>query len=156
MNGCSKDAVSACDQFPKDMWLTTIGGANHSPELTWTPGPASTLSYALVLHDDSNDYTHWAVWNIPASVSALPGSLANGPSPNGLTGVQQVSFFDQGKGYAGPGAHSHVYQFKLYALKVASISPTLPGSNPQAAVRNLLESSADVLATTDLRGATAP
>jgi len=156
MSGCSKDNVSACDQFPNDLLLTTIGGGNHSPELDWTSGPVGTLSYALVLHDDSNDYTHWAVWNIPANTHELPASLASGSNPNGLTGVKQVSFFEQGTGYAGPGAHAHVYQFKLYALKVSLISPALPGTNPQTAVRALLESSTDVLASTDLRGASAP
>ena len=154
MASCSKDNVPACDQFPNDMLLTTIGGSNHSPELDWTPGPAGTLSYAIVLHDDSNNFTHWAVWNIPASASKLPASLANGADPNGLIGVKQVGF--NGSGYAGPGAHSHVYQFKLYALKVATISPTLPTQNPQTAVRTALEGNTDVLATTDLRGATAP
>jgi Raf kinase inhibitor-like YbhB/YbcL family protein len=157
MAGCSKDNVAACAVYPMDNWLTTIGGANHSPELDFGLGPAGTLSFAIALHDESNNYTHWVIWNIPANAQKLPASLPSGSDPAGLTGVKQVSFWMNGDGYAGPGAHSHVYQFKVYALKVASFSPgNLPSQNPQETVRAALEADSDVIATAELLGATSP
>ena len=83
----------------------------------------------------------------------LPTALPAGPSPGGLTGVKQAGFSGNKDQYSGPGAHKHVYQFRAYALKVATISPTLPSIDPQKAVRTLLEGSADVLAKADLTAA---
>ncbi len=155
--GCGPNAVASCDQFAQEFLLTTqTGGQNHSPELDWTAGPAGTLSYAIVLFDESNMYPHWAIWNIPATTFKLPASLPAGSNPAGITGAKQVSFNGSKDAYAGPGAPSHVYQFKLYALKVATISPTLPNTDPQKAVRTLLEGSADVLAKVELVGASPP
>ena len=152
-DGCSKDNLTACDTYANDFLLPTIGGLNHSPELDWTPGPAGTMSYAIVLFDQSNGYAHWAIWNIPATASKLPASLPAGPDPAGLTGVKQVSFYMNKNAYAGPGAKSHAYQFKLYALKVATFSPNTSGE-AQISVRNSLESSTDVIAKVDILAAT--
>jgi phosphatidylethanolamine-binding protein (PEBP) family uncharacterized protein len=154
---CSKDKISACDTFLSQFFLPTFrNGGNHSPELDWSAGPQATLSYALLLHDDSNNFTHWAIWNIPASARQLPASLANGVSPAGLTGAKQLGFYGTKDGYSGPGAAAHVYEFKLYALKVASIAPATTGTNPQNAIWTTLEASSDVLASVVLRGATPP
>jgi Raf kinase inhibitor-like YbhB/YbcL family protein len=153
--GCGPTNVGACDKIPKLNWGTMIGGPdpNQSPELDWTAGPSGTLSYAIVLYDLSNSYTHWAVWNIPATTNKLPASLPAGSNPAGITGAKQASFSPNKDAYAGPGALQHVYQLTVYALKVATISPTLPGNNPQDAVRNLLEGSADVLKKVSLAAA---
>ena len=74
-----------------------------SPKLTWTKGPKGTKSYAIVLHDisltDPNLAYHWAAWNIPHEVRALPEGIAglnpsdptaSNPTPEGLKGGQQV------------------------------------------------------------------
>jgi len=120
------------------------------PRARMLPGPSGTLSYAIVLFDVSAPFTHWAVWNIPATTNALPASLPAGSNPAGITGAKQVSFNANHDAYAGPGAVGHVYQFTVYALKVATISPN---SNTQDAVRSLLEGSADVLKKVSLAGA---
>lgn len=74
-----------------------------SPRLTWSKGPKGTKSYAIVLHDislsDPNLAYHWAAWNIPHEVRALPEGIpglnpndpsASNPNPDGLKGGQQV------------------------------------------------------------------
>ncbi|HEY3666751.1 MAG TPA: hypothetical protein VGL19_12150 [Polyangiaceae bacterium] len=154
---CSTNKLSACGLFPKSMDLQAIGGMNMSPELDWTPGPAGTMSYAISLFDESNTYPHWVVWNIPAATMKLPASLPGGDSAGGITGLKQVSFNGDGSAYAGPGANSHVYLFKVYALKTATIAITLPGGgNKQQAARSALEASKDVIGSAMLRGATNP
>ena len=148
-DGCSKDNLTPCDRFATKFLLPDIGGGNESPELDWTPGPVGTLSYAIVLFDQSNGYAHWAIWNIPGTASKLPAMLAAGNDPSGLTGAKQVSFYMSNNAYAGPGAKNHAYQFKLYALKVASFTPNTTGQ-AQISVRNSLEASTDVLAKVDI------
>ncbi len=134
--------------------MTTIGGDNMSPELNWGAGPAGTMSYVITLHDFSNTFTHWAIWNIPAATLKLPASLARDSKPAVPAGSQQMSFDNNNAGYGfmGPGADDHVYEFRLYALKVASFTPKNP--NDQGKVYDELEADAAkiVLGKSMLRG----
>jgi Raf kinase inhibitor-like YbhB/YbcL family protein len=148
---CTRDAKNTCDTFDTVNILGTIGGQNQSPELSWTAGPAGTMSYAIGLHDLSNGangYTHWVVWNIPAGTLKLPANLQHKAVLDEPAGAKQSSF-QQDNAYAGPGAHGNVYEFKVYALKVATIN--VQDADDQAAIRKQLESSQDVLATSILR-----
>ncbi len=61
--GLTSPAFTEGMSFPMQ---NTCAGANTSPELDWTPGPAGTMSYAVVLTDLTNNFVHWAIWNIPA------------------------------------------------------------------------------------------
>ena len=154
VEACTQQNRQPCSLFLKDNEMTAIGGDNKSPELSWGTGPAGTLSYAIVLHDFSNGFTHWAIWNIPASSLMLPGNLARESKPAAPAGSQQKSFDmnNAGFGYMGPGADDHMYEFKLYALNVASFAPKSPGE--QGKVREELEANAGnfVLGKSILRG----
>lgn len=67
-DGAAIDARYSCD------------GANVSPPLSWTAGPAGTVSYALVIDDlDDPDAVLWVVANIDASTL----SIAEGTVPPG-------------------------------------------------------------------------
>jgi len=97
-----------------------VGGTGVSPQLSWTGAPATTMSYALIMHDTdastdgtvTGDITHWVVWNIPAATTSLP---EGGPVP---AGVGQLSL--RGPQYMGPappaGHPYHHYIFTVYAL----------------------------------------
>jgi Raf kinase inhibitor-like YbhB/YbcL family protein len=134
--------------------MVTMNGDNMSPELNWGPGPAGTLSYAITLHDFSNGFTHWAIWNVPAATLKLPANLARESKPAVPAGSQQMSFDNNnaGFGYMGPGADDHIYEFKLYALNVATFTPKSPGD--QGKVYDELEANAGnfVLGKSMLRG----
>jgi Raf kinase inhibitor-like YbhB/YbcL family protein len=148
---CSKDNKGPCDTIDAKNTLETIGGQNQSPELDWGPGPAGTLSYAIGLHDTSNGptgYTHWVVWDLPAGTQMLPANLQHKAKLDMPAGAQQSSF-QPDNAYAGPGAHGNVYEFKVYALKVAKL--TVNNADDQAAIRTKLEQSPDVLGTSLLR-----
>ncbi|MGB9067098.1 MAG: YbhB/YbcL family Raf kinase inhibitor-like protein [Candidatus Acidiferrales bacterium] len=95
-----------------------------SPALKWTNVPESTLSFALIFHDPesvqkkSDDYLHWMVFNIPASVRELPeGWPANAQLADGTIQARNTH---GDVGYRGPGAAAvgpyHHYTFELYAL----------------------------------------
>lgn len=149
---CSQANQAPCEVFPDANVMMTIGGQNMSPELTWGPGPSGTQSYAIVLHDYSNGFTHWAIWNIPATTTMLPANLSRQSMPATPAGSQQKSFNMQDAGYMGPGATKHVYEFRLYALSTAKFTPQSP--NDQVKIRQELEADAAkiVLGRTNLRG----
>ena len=100
-------------------------GGNLSPALSWSHAPPGTASFALLVHDPDaptgSGWWHWVLYNIPASISALP-SGAGDPRKNLLPAGAVQGRTDFGSaGYGGPcpppGA-AHHYYFRLYALKV--------------------------------------
>ena len=95
-------------------------GGDHSPALTWSNAPQETRALALIVEDPDArkpGFTHWVVYNIPATVTQLPqdtphrGDLSDGT----LQGQNDMG----GLGYAGPKpppGPPHRYVFHLYAL----------------------------------------
>ena len=121
-------------------------GGNVSPALAWSNAPAGTKSFALLVHDPDaptgSGWWHWVVYDIPASVSALPAGA--GDPKKGLLppGAQQGRTDFGTAGYGGPcppPGKPHRYYFRLYALKVAKLevpadaSAALIGFNVNAA-----------------------
>jgi Raf kinase inhibitor-like YbhB/YbcL family protein len=98
----------------------TCEGENISPDLDWSGAPQGTRTFALVLHDPdaprSGGYTHWVVFNIPATVTHLPEDVPK-TAELPVGGVQGKN--DDGSiGYTGPCPPSgtHRYYFHLYAV----------------------------------------
>ena len=86
--------------------------------------PATTKSFALIMDDPDapgNTWTHWLLWNIPASLGHLPqGVQIRDPLRTGMN--------DFGKrGYGGPAPPSghgpHRYYIRLFALDVEELGP---------------------------------
>jgi Raf kinase inhibitor-like YbhB/YbcL family protein len=104
---------------------TCTGPGNTSPQLTWTGGPTSTQSYAVIFTDKTNNLIHWIIYDIPASATGLPANVQKAYQPANVTGAKQTDSYQAGmRGYLGPCPPSqHTYEFAVYALDVA----TLPG-----------------------------
>jgi Raf kinase inhibitor-like YbhB/YbcL family protein len=141
--------------LPKEL-TRTGGGVGVSPDLSWTGVPAGTKSFAVVLQDLSGNSTHWVLWNIPGTATALAahvdGSTATPAVP---AGSQQCSKDPAtgAEGYYGPGACGNVYEFMLYALSVPTFSPTMATVETQ--VRTQLQAlGTTILGTASLRGRT--
>jgi Raf kinase inhibitor-like YbhB/YbcL family protein len=103
----------------------TCDGENISPALEWSGAPKGTKSFALIVDDpDAPDpanprmtWVHWVLYNIPATVSALPEGLKDQDLPKGTL----QGFNDWKKtGYGGPcpPVGKHRYFLKLYALDI--------------------------------------
>jgi Raf kinase inhibitor-like YbhB/YbcL family protein len=110
-------------------------GNDISPPLAWS-GDAGTgvQSYAITLIDTTNGNKHYVIWDIPASRSSLPEGLGLGFNVPNQSPAKQRSFGTGTKTYQFfgpcPGGSTHTYQFKLYALNVA----TLPGVDANSTV----------------------
>lgn len=113
----------------------TCAGGSASPELSWTPGPPETLSYAVVLTDLANSYIHWVIWDISPVTYALPAAVAGDAMPATPAGARQVhlTLAGPGNGYVGPCPNGvvHDYQFQVHALNVAMLSGVSTSSTPE-------------------------
>jgi Raf kinase inhibitor-like YbhB/YbcL family protein len=111
--------------FPPE---NTCAGVNTSPAMSWTAGPAGTMSYAVTLTDTSfMNAAHWVIWDIPATVTSLPAALPSGAvltNPAGAKQLHKIEFFGSGSDYRGPcpmGA-THTYVFEVTAVPTATLT----------------------------------
>ena len=107
----------------------TVGqlGNGVNPELDWSGAPAGTMSFAITFIDttlgDTNPMgQHWAIWNIPATVTKFPQATAT------LTG--DLAAAKQSGKFLTPCAQSLTnnmddqYEFTVYALSTATLDIT--------------------------------
>jgi Raf kinase inhibitor-like YbhB/YbcL family protein len=105
------------------------GGRDASPQLSWSGAPDGTKSYAVTVYDPDaptmSGFWHWAVANIPATVSSLPEG-AGDDSGSGLpeTAIQlpndaRATRFIGGAPPAGHGPHR--YFITVHALDTEDI-----------------------------------
>ena len=100
-------------------------GSDVSPPLAWTPGPAGTQSYGVVLTDAQGLY-YWVLWDIPATTTSLPQGVDHAAMPATPAGSEQIASGLDGStwsGYAGPCPQdpNTPYTFAVYALSVATL-----------------------------------
>jgi len=115
-------------------------GANISPELHWSNAPKGTKSFAVTVYDPDaptgSGWWHWVIFNIPASINALPTDFGNVSKLATIAAIQSVT--DYGKtGFGGAcppkGDKAHRYIFTVHALSVDKLgldekaSPALVG-----------------------------
>jgi hypothetical protein len=105
------------------------GGADVSPQLSWSGAPAGTHSYAVTCYDPDaptgSGFWHWAVANLPASLTELPtgaGTPGSSDLPDGaLTLANDAGI----KGFVGagppPGHGEHRYYFTVHAVDVPAL-----------------------------------
>lgn len=92
-------------------------GADTSPPLAWTGGPAAQ-AYALIVEDPDAGgvFIHWVVYNIPGATRALAENALGGA---GVAGVLQGTNDFRRTVYGGPcppPGQTHRYFFRLFAL----------------------------------------
>jgi Raf kinase inhibitor-like YbhB/YbcL family protein len=150
VSGCAKATPTPCDVFPNDN-LSYMMNLNVSPELSWSGVPSGTQSFAVVLQDLSNGFAHWVLWNIPASVTMVAADIPKTSAMPAMPAGSQQCGAGTGDGYFGPGSACNVYEFVLYALSMATFSPT-SATDPTQVRTQLLALDAQILGTASLRG----
>lgn len=113
----------------------TCKGPNICPPLTIQNVPPNTKSLAIIFHDPdatSGDFTHWTIWNIPATTTEIPsGKLPDG-SVEGLT-----DYGKSGYGSPCPPSGTHHYIFELYALNdTLNLPPNTDRKTLEQAIRD--------------------
>jgi Raf kinase inhibitor-like YbhB/YbcL family protein len=139
----------------------TCAGVNTSPPLTWTAGPAGTMSYAVALIDVSINAVHWVIYDIPAVTMSLPAALPGDTTlttPVSAKQIHRAAFFGAGGAYRGPcpSGATHTYRFEVSALGTTTLAG-VTGASTSDEVQALVAAAA--LAHGDLNGtsnATAP
>ena len=117
------------EPLPKEVYATYAGGNNVSPQLSWSGFPEGTKSFAVTCYDPDaptgSGFWHWAVANIPASVTSLehdagaPGSTL---LPEGAITLPNEKREPSFTGSAPPeGTGVHHYWFAVHALSVEHI-----------------------------------
>jgi Raf kinase inhibitor-like YbhB/YbcL family protein len=110
------------DAFDQDQPIPsrfTCDGEDVSPALSWSDVPDGTQSFALIVDDPDAPrvFTHWVLYNLPASAQGLPEGVAKTDRPES-GGFQGRTDFGN-TGYGGPcppPGRPHRYRFRLYAL----------------------------------------
>ncbi|WP_440694422.1 YbhB/YbcL family Raf kinase inhibitor-like protein [Clavibacter nebraskensis] len=105
------------------------GGQDMSPALAWTGAPAETRSYVLTAYDPDaptgSGYWHWAVRDIPASVTSLPAGAGDpdaGLLPESAVPMHNESREKRFAGATPPAGHgTHRYFFTVTALDVETL-----------------------------------
>jgi Raf kinase inhibitor-like YbhB/YbcL family protein len=107
------------NEIPASAAHGAVGGANRSPQLSWTAGPQGTKSYAVTCWDPDAPttvgFSHWVRFDIPATVTSLPEGALEGDGTHGFSDWGESAY----GGMAPPAGDSpHHYQFTVYALDV--------------------------------------
>ncbi|MEU4659174.1 YbhB/YbcL family Raf kinase inhibitor-like protein [Streptomyces sp. NPDC023723] len=105
------------------------GGRDRSPQLSWSGAPESTRSYAVTVYDPDaptgSGFWHWAVADIPATVTDLPegvGDDTGAALPEGAFQLPNDARAARFLGAAPPAGHGpHRYFVVVHALDVDTI-----------------------------------
>ena len=120
------------------------GGKDVSPQLSWSGFPEETKSFAVTVYDPDaptgSGFWHWAVADLPASVTELPADAGDGSElPGGAVTLANDAGQKRFIGAAPPPGHgAHRYYVVVHAVGVEKLD--LPdGATPAFLGFNLFQ-----------------
>lgn len=114
---------------PQVSGVMGAGGADASPQLSWSGFPAETKSFAVTVYDPdaptASGFWHWAVADIPVSVTSLSenaGDEVGSGLPAGAVTLANDASLKRFVGAAPPPGHGpHRYFVVVHAVDVESL-----------------------------------
>lgn len=103
------------------------GGEDRSPHLSWSGFPEGTGSFAVTVFDPDaptgSGFWHWAVFNIPATITELGTGAGDGTGlPREAEVLPNDARLARFLGAAPPAGHGiHRYLFTVHALDVEKL-----------------------------------
>lgn len=110
------------------------GGQDTSPQLSWSGFPEQTRSFAVTVFDPdaptASGFWHWAVANLPATVTDLPAGIGDGSVlPGEAITLRNDAGLARYVGAAPPAGHGyHRYFVAVHAVKVEKLDLTADAS----------------------------
>ncbi|MEL3948145.1 MULTISPECIES: YbhB/YbcL family Raf kinase inhibitor-like protein [Streptomyces] len=125
----SADVTDGAAWSPAQLSAGVPGGKDVSPQLSWSGAPEGTKSYAVTVYDPDaptgSGFWHWAVADIPATVTELPAGAGDDTGsglPEGAFQLPNDARLARYIGAAPPAGHGpHRYFVVVHALGVESI-----------------------------------
>ncbi len=128
--------------MPQVSGVMGAGGEDRSPQLSWSGFPEGTRSFAVTVYDPdaptASGFWHWAVANIPVSVTELAAGAGSkgGSLPEGAVQLRNDGGFAGYVGAAPPAGHGpHRYFVVVHAVDTdrldvdADTTPAVLGFN---------------------------
>jgi Raf kinase inhibitor-like YbhB/YbcL family protein len=115
---------------PQVSGLMGAGGEDQSPQLSWSGFPEETRSFAVTVYDPDaptgSGFWHWAVANLPGTVTELPAGVGDGSSlPGDAITLRNDAGLRRFVGAAPPPGHGHHrYIVAVHALQVEKLDVT--------------------------------
>jgi Raf kinase inhibitor-like YbhB/YbcL family protein len=118
--------------MPQVSGVMGAGGEDRSPQLSWSGFPEGTRSFAVTVYDPdaptASGFWHWAVANLPASVTELPSGAGDKDRPDLPEGAVQLRNDGGFAGYVGaapPSGHGpHRYFVVVHAVDTDALDVT--------------------------------
>lgn len=110
------------------------GGQDISPQLSWSGFPEQTRSFAVTVFDPdaptASGFWHWAVANLPATVTELPAGIGDGSVlPGEAITLRNDAGLARYVGAAPPAGHGyHRYFIAVHAVDVEKLDLTADAS----------------------------
>ncbi len=109
---------------PQVSGIMGAGGADASPQLSWSGFPETTRSFAVTVFDPdaptASGFWHWAVANLPATCTELPEGAGDGSLlPGDALTLANDAGLRRYVGAAPPAGHGpHRYYVAVHAVDV--------------------------------------
>jgi len=130
-------------------------GESRSPELHWSGVPAQAKSTVVLVEDPdapAPPFTHWVLYNLPATIHAIPEGVEGESRLPRLGDAIQGRSSSGGVGYFGPrpprADAPHHYHFEVFALdRTVELQPGASRDDVVQAMQGHVLASGEIVGT---------
>ncbi len=156
-NNMPLNPLFACDAAPSP---PAPASGFVSPQLSWSAGPTGTMSYIVLMHDETtvgdaayaspSDWAHWTAYNVGAATTSLDrdasaaSALGGGTEAVNTWGEFGMPGEDRYRGPCPPDGTTHNYVFTVYALS-ATITPVATGFGGTVTTQDVLDAATGLI-----------